>query len=62
MDICKVLDTDADYILFGTMTRVKHNPLNCVSQNKNTENVHKKSNTEYGGTGFSTTIFGPLQV
>ncbi len=28
MDICKVLDTDADYILFGTMTRDNHNPLN----------------------------------
>ncbi len=28
MDICKVLDTDADYILFGTVTRDDHNPLN----------------------------------
>ena len=28
MDICKALDTDSDYILFGTVTRDNHNPLN----------------------------------
>lgn len=28
MDICRVLDTDADYILFGTITRNNHNPFN----------------------------------
>ena len=28
MQLCKVLDTDADYILFGTATRSKNNPFN----------------------------------
>lgn len=28
MEICKVLDIDADYILFGTVTRDERNPIN----------------------------------
>ena len=30
MEICKALDSDADYILFGTSTRAKSNPINRV--------------------------------
>ena len=28
MDLCKFLDIDADYILFGTITRDNNNPFN----------------------------------
>lgn len=30
MEICRILDIDADYILFGTVTRDNHNPLNEI--------------------------------
>ena len=30
MELCKVLDIDADYILFGTVTRSKNNPINNI--------------------------------
>ena len=30
MEICKALDTDADYILFGTYTRSSSNPINRI--------------------------------
>lgn len=28
MDLCRILDIDADYILFGTSTRTEANPIN----------------------------------
>ena len=34
MELCKVLDIDADYILFGTVTRSKNNPINNAGQAK----------------------------
>lgn len=30
MELCRVLDTDADYILFGTSTRSENNPINDI--------------------------------
>ena len=30
MEICKALDADADYILFGTSTRAESNPINRI--------------------------------
>lgn len=30
MELCKVLDVDADYLLFGTITRSLENPINRV--------------------------------
>ena len=30
MDLCKFLDIDADYILFGTITRDNNNPFNTL--------------------------------
>ena len=30
MEVCKILEVDADYILFGTITRDNHNPLNEI--------------------------------
>ena len=30
IDLCIALDTDADYILFGTYTREKSNPINRI--------------------------------
>ena len=30
MEFCKVLEIDADYLLFGTSTRNKKNPINEV--------------------------------
>lgn len=30
MELCKVLETDADYILFGTVTRSPNNPINNI--------------------------------
>lgn len=30
MVLCKILDIDADYILFGTATRSKNNPINNI--------------------------------
>lgn len=28
MELCKILDVDADFLLFGTVTRKKDNPIN----------------------------------
>lgn len=30
MELCKVLEMDADYVLFGTLTRASGNPLNKI--------------------------------
>ncbi|MGN0181580.1 MAG: helix-turn-helix domain-containing protein [Candidatus Ornithomonoglobus sp.] len=30
MELCRILDVDADYILFGTMTRQESNPINNI--------------------------------
>ena len=30
MELCKVLDIDADYLLFGTATRSYDNPINSI--------------------------------
>lgn len=30
MELCKILDIDADYLLFGTATRSKNNPINNI--------------------------------
>ncbi len=30
MDICRLLEADADYILFGTVTRADNNPFNSI--------------------------------
>ena len=30
MDICAILDVDADYVLFGMATRPQNNPINAI--------------------------------
>lgn len=30
MEICKILEIDADYLLFGTVTRAENNPINSI--------------------------------
>lgn len=30
MMVCKILDIDADYILFGTVTKAENNPINRI--------------------------------
>ena len=33
MSLCKLLDVDADYILFGTITRSNSSPINKIIEN-----------------------------
>lgn len=37
MDICRLLETDADFILFGTATRADNNPFNQIIEKMNPE-------------------------
>ncbi len=41
MEFCKVLDVDADYILFGTFTRGQGNPINdIISKMSPEQSIH----------------------
>lgn len=37
MDICTILDVDADYILFGMATRAQSNPINVILEKMTSE-------------------------